>query len=298
MPDNGDRARARRIIDRVRSYGVEVREMPGHENRGGTFVVVPVKVFDHHDASSRKAGEWGSLGLIMDGSPRGIPGPLSNAQVARCLDGVPRIAWVADGTTSHAGRGSGLGLPTDAANPRTYGVEKANDGIGEPYTAAANYATNALFHAMAVECGADPATYSWGHKEWTPRKVDPLYSMSDRRRQVAAFTPSTEDDMPGFMDPIKWTTPDGVEVEHPWAIWMVWTNWHAGQAAAAAQANGAHLAALTAAVTKLADANANVDTEKLLAHITAEVERAQSGVRAAILEGYDADVVLKPKPTA
>lgn len=171
--------------------------MPGHENRGGTFVVVPTKVFDHHDASSRKSGEWGSLGLILDGSPRGIPGPLSNAQVARCLDGVPRIAWVADGTCSHAGAGSGLGLPTNAANPRTYGVEKANDGIGEPYTAAANYATNALFHAMAVESGGDPGAYAWGHKEWTPRKIDPTYSMHDRRRQVGAFTPaSMEDDMP------------------------------------------------------------------------------------------------------
>jgi hypothetical protein len=195
MPDDGDRARARRIIDRVRSYEVEVREMPGHETRGGTFVVVPVKVFDHHDASSRKSGEWGSLGLILDGTPRGIPGPLSNAQVARCLDGVPRVAWVADGTCSHAGLGSGLGLPTNDANRRVYGVEKANDGIIEPYTDAANYAANALFHAMAVESGADPATYAWGHKEWTTRKVDPTYSMHERRRQVGAFRSQEDDDM-------------------------------------------------------------------------------------------------------
>lgn len=202
MPDAGDRARARRIIDRVRSYGVQVREMTGHENRGGTFRVVPRTVIDHHDASSRKSGEWGALGLIMDGSPRGIPGPLANVQIPRCLDNIPKIAWVADGACSHAGLGGPVpsrGLRLNDANRDTYGVEKANDGLGEPYTAASNYATNAVFHAMAVECGlADPGSMPFGHKEWTTRKSDPTYSMNERRRQVAAFT--QEDDMAFTID--------------------------------------------------------------------------------------------------
>lgn len=209
MPDSGDRARALRIIERVRSYGVQVQVMSGHENRGGTFIVVPTRVFDHHDASSRKSGEWGALGLILDGTPRGIPGPLSNAQVARCLDNVPKIAWVADGTCSHAGLGGPVGdLPLNDANRRAYGVEKANDGIGEPYTAAAMYAAKALFHAMAVECGEIPESFPIGHKEWTDRKSDPVYDMNAMRREVGAFTPG-DDDMPSAKEVADeiWTRP-------------------------------------------------------------------------------------------
>lgn len=262
MPDAGDRARAARIIARVRSYGVQVREIPGHENRGGTFVVVPNTVFDHHDASSRKSGEWGALGLITDGTARGIPGPLSNAQVARCLDGIPKIAWVADGTCSHAGLGGptpARGLPLNNANSRAYGVEKANDGVGEPYTAAANYATNALFHAMAVECGVIPESMPFGHKEWTTRKSDPTYSMPDRRRQVGAFrptgptaTPIQEDDMPYSPDEIARFASDGIanreitrDGDRPVYLWEILRGLYFGQ-----KAESAALAALTKLVAE------------------------------------------------
>lgn len=215
MPDAGDVARMQRIINRLRSYGVVVREMPGWQTRGFTFPAVPTRVVDHHDASTRKSGEWGALGLILDGTPRGIPGPLANAQVGRCLDNIPKIAIVGAGYAYHAGLGGPYAeLSLNNANPHTYGVEKANDGLGEPYTAAANYATNALFHAMAVESGRIPESFPIGHKEWAPgRKSDPLYSMPDRRRQVGAFRPTTatEDDMPTAEELWKYKISKGLE---------------------------------------------------------------------------------------
>ncbi len=209
LPDAGDIARMERIIARLRSYGVEVREMPGWRTRGFRFPSVPVHIFDHHDASSRKSGEWGALGLILDGTPRGIPGPLSNFQVARCLDNVPKVAIVAAGYSYHAGSGGPYGsMAKNNANPVTYGTEKANDGIGEPYTEAANYAANALFHAAAVESGRVPESFPVGHKEWAPgRKSDPLYSMTDRRRQVGTFTPKG-DDLPTPSDVWQMPIPD------------------------------------------------------------------------------------------
>lgn len=152
MADAGDLKRMRAITSLVVSYDIEVRFMPGWERRGGDFAQVPVGLIDHHDASTRKSGEWGALGIIVAGRP-GIPGPLSQWQVARCLDGKPKVAVCAAGRANHAGRGGprslgGLHVPANAGNGLLYGIEKANDGIGEPYTAAAHYATNGLFRAI------------------------------------------------------------------------------------------------------------------------------------------------------
>ena len=159
MADDGDRRRMRAIINRLGSNDVVTREMPGHENRGGTWSRVPVGIVEHHDAASIKSGEWGALGLILDGTPRGIPGPLSQFQVARCLDNVPKVAIVADGRASHAGLGGpyrfpdGLVVPINDANSWLYGTEVANDGLGEAYTDACHYAIDALCEAVMEVCG-------------------------------------------------------------------------------------------------------------------------------------------------
>lgn len=158
MTDAGDIRRMRAIIDRLKAFGVVPREMPGHEQRGGTWARVPVGIVEHHDAASIKSGEWGALGLILDGAARGIPGPLSQFQVARCLDGVPKVAIVADGVASHAGIGgpyrfdSGLVVPANAANGWLYGTEVANNGLGEAYTPACHYAIEALERAVLEVC--------------------------------------------------------------------------------------------------------------------------------------------------
>jgi len=158
MTDAGDIRRMRAIIDRLNSFGVVPREMPGHEERGATWARVPVGIIEHHDASSIKSGEWGALGLILDGTPRGIPGPLSQFQVGRCLDGVPKVAIVADGRASHAGLGGpyrfsdGLVVPQNDGNAWLYGTEVANNGLGEPYTEACHYAIDALCRAVLEVC--------------------------------------------------------------------------------------------------------------------------------------------------
>lgn len=155
MADDGDRARMRAIIHRCRrDFALEVLEVPGWPDRGYTWARVPIGIIDHHDASSRKSGEWGSLGVIRDGRP-GIPGPLSQFQIGRCLDNRPRLAVVAAGRANHAGRGGPIwGLvPRDAANAWVYGAEAANDGVGEHYTWAAHYTHDALFRTVLEVCG-------------------------------------------------------------------------------------------------------------------------------------------------
>lgn len=172
--------------------------MSGWQTRGDTWSRLPTRIIDHHDASSRKSGEWGALAMIHDGN-------LSQFQVARCLDGRAKLAVIACGRSPHAGYGGPWAeVPKDSMNYWGYGAEKANDGLGEPYTSAAHYATDALFYAVAVESGTTPAgRFPVGHKEWAPkRKVDPKYDMDWRRDRVGSFAPATppapvkEEDMP------------------------------------------------------------------------------------------------------
>lgn len=190
MADARDVARMAAIIDRCRrSYGVEVLEVPGWQVRGATWARVPVGIVDHHDASTRKSGEWGALGVVVKGRPD-VPPPLSQFQVARCLDGRPRLAVVAAGRANHAGKGGPMwAIPRDGANGWVLGAECANDGTAEPYTPAAHHAHDALFRAAADVCGF-PLSHVVGHREWAPgRKTDPRYDMAWRRACVAAVTP-------------------------------------------------------------------------------------------------------------
>jgi hypothetical protein len=145
------------IIDRIQRRDVIVRLVPGWESRGRTWARVPVGIIDHHDASTRKSGEWGALGIITSGRSD-VPGPLSQFQVARAVDGVPKVAVVTAGRANHAGPGGPasfgpITVPLDQGNSWVYGAEKANDGVSEPYTAAAHYATDVLFVAVLEVIG-------------------------------------------------------------------------------------------------------------------------------------------------
>ena len=151
MPDAGDVARMRALATLLGRWDVLIRWMPGWESRGLTWARVPVGIIDHHDASSIKSGEWGSLGYIVANN-------LSQFQVPRCLDGIPKVAICAAGRSGHAGVGSwrfpdGLTIPTNDGNAWLYGKEEANNGLGEPYTAAGTYASIALERAVLEVCG-------------------------------------------------------------------------------------------------------------------------------------------------
>jgi hypothetical protein len=133
------------IIDRLRRMDCDVRLFPGWETRGRSWSFTPRGIVDHHDASTVKAGEWGALGWIMDGSPIA---PLSQFQVPRCAAGVPTVGIVAAGGCNHAGKGGPYrDVPRDAGNRLFYGAEKANSGR-EPYTDAADFASDMLFAAV------------------------------------------------------------------------------------------------------------------------------------------------------
>lgn len=188
MPSSADVTRMRDIVARLRAAGGEVLEVPGWATRGADWARVPRGIIDHHDASTRKSGEWGALGVIRDGRPD-VPGPLSQFQIARCLDGVARVAVVAAGRANHAGKGGPLlGAPRDAGNSWLYGAEAANDGVGEPYTEAAHRAHDLLFRVVIDVCRV-AASNVVGHREWAPgRKSDPRYDMGWRRARVAAVS--------------------------------------------------------------------------------------------------------------
>jgi hypothetical protein len=159
VADAGDRRRMAAIGQRIESFGVVVRWMPGWETRGLTWARVPVSITEHHDASSIKSGEWGAIGLILDGSARGIPGMLAQFQHGRALDNVPKVAIIGCGRASHAGRGGpyrfpdGLLVPADAMNSWGYGQEVANNGVGEPYRDALHYSIDATSRAVLEVCG-------------------------------------------------------------------------------------------------------------------------------------------------
>jgi hypothetical protein len=197
MADAGDVRRMQRIIARVEKAGVVVRPLNGWEGVGATFAEVPVGLVDHHDASSRKSGEWGALGVIANGRP-GVPKPLSQFQVARCLDDIPKLAVIAAGRANHAGRGGplqvgGIYVPASYGNAMLYGVEKANDGLGEPMTPAAHYATDVLFYAVLAECRGEGWNRITQHKIWAAgRKSDPLYDVNWRRTRVSTFAAQAE----------------------------------------------------------------------------------------------------------
>lgn len=160
MASAADVRRMQAILVRTRAWGVVDRLMPGWETSGADWARTPVGIVDHHDGSSVKSGEWGALGTIMAGRPAdGIPPRLSQFQVARCLDGLPKLAVCAAGRANHAGVGAwrfpdGLIVPTNQGNGYLYGAEKAHSGgPNEKSTEAFDYATDALFRAVLEVCG-------------------------------------------------------------------------------------------------------------------------------------------------
>lgn len=143
---DADRKRMRAIAYRLSKRGVELRWVDGWEYRGTGGLFSPRGILDHHDASSTRSGTWGALGIITYGRS-GIPGPLSQFQVAR--GDVPRVAVVAAGRANHAGAGGPWnGIPANSGNAYLYGAEKANNGIDEQYSDESLFAATALFASV------------------------------------------------------------------------------------------------------------------------------------------------------
>ena len=143
--------------------GDKLEILPGWENSGhGDFGDI-WGVMWHHTGNSRERAQ-----SIREGRPD-LAGPLSNLHIAP--DGTVTI--VAVGVCSHSGRGSGFGLPTNAANNRLIGIECAwptirPDGTfdkGERWPDAQIISMRDVAAALTKKLGRG-AERNISHKEW------------------------------------------------------------------------------------------------------------------------------------
>lgn len=158
--------------DVLRAAGVQVVEVDGWKTRarssGGFAAGRPWCVMWHHTAS--KATPESDVSYIVNADTA----PISNLLIAR--DG---CAWVvAAGATNTNGKGGPLTLPkgtvpANCMNEYGFGMEIANDGVGEPYPQAQIDCAFACSNALNLLFG-NPPTAAVSHASWSPgRKIDP-----------------------------------------------------------------------------------------------------------------------------
>lgn len=174
------------VLQALLDWHLDVVTIPGWHTRGSaTFN--PHGVILHHDASSVQSGEWGALKIIVNGRP-GIPGPLSQFQLAR----TGRVALVACGRANHAGVGSWPGI---GGNSTCWGIEAANNGVGEPWPDVQVAAYTTLVRALADFSAFDLLNLSPLHREWAPRRKTDAHGLDApalRANAVALTMPGTE----------------------------------------------------------------------------------------------------------
>ncbi|AZS12577.1 endolysin [Mycobacterium phage DrLupo] len=148
------------LPDILRSAGLPVQVAEGANNRGHGDMADVWGVVDHHtgsdNASWQSIAYHPSLGLA--------------SQLHLSFSGLFTVCGV--GIAWHAGNGSWPGLGTNNANPRTIGIEAANDGggtPGRPHRAdwpAVQYDHYVEGNAAILKFLNEPVTHSIGHKEW------------------------------------------------------------------------------------------------------------------------------------
>lgn len=167
------------IANALRTWGLDVIEIPGWETRGGTNFR-PQGLVTHHTASVSRNRNTPSLNTVLNGRPD-LPPPL--CQVLQGRDGSCSVT--AAGTANHAGTGDWKGLK---GNETVFGLEVENDGIDEPWS---DDLYGDMTRASAALLWLIGRTAEWvcGHKEWAKpkgRKPDPWgLDMNDFRADVA-----------------------------------------------------------------------------------------------------------------
>lgn len=168
------------LLDVLRAAGVECRESSttnGWQTRArgsGGFPSTPLAVIWHHTASS--ASPASDLAYMIDGSP---DAPVGNMLLDRA-----GVVWpIAAGAANTAGKGgpstfSRGTVPADQGNTRTWNIEAANNGVGEPWPTRQIDAYFAASNALSALFGNLPADII-GHAHYTAdtgngfRKIDP-----------------------------------------------------------------------------------------------------------------------------
>lgn len=175
----------RAVVADLDSHGYAVEYEPGWEDRGRPGTFEPQGLVCHHTADRAYGSDYAILSAIRDGIDQGgswLAGPLAQFGLGRS----GTVYVVAAGKANHAGPGGWNGL---TGNAIVWGIEAANDGIGEPWPADQLDAYLSLATALARHTGFGPE-YICRHAEWsTAGKIDtataPLNSGAWIRAQVA-----------------------------------------------------------------------------------------------------------------
>ncbi len=165
----------RQLIDVLQAAGVQCAVNSinaGWENRArgsGGFPSAPLGVCWHHTASATSVNN--DLSYMINGSS---DAPIGNMLLAR--DGV---VWpIAAGAANTQGKGgpttfSRGTVPVDNGNTRMWGIEAANNGVGEPWPQAQIDAYFKINNALAGMFG-NQITDLISHQGYAPtRKIDP-----------------------------------------------------------------------------------------------------------------------------
>ncbi len=165
----------RAAMDDPLLYDVDISWAPGWESRGRPGSFEPKGLVAHHTADRAYGSDYAILSAIRDGIDQGgswLPGPLAQFGLGRS----GTVYVVAAGKANHAGPGSWGRL---SGNGSVWGIEAANDGIGERWPAKQVAAYLALIAALARATGFGAADVC-RHAEWSSAgKIDP-YDASGR----------------------------------------------------------------------------------------------------------------------
>lgn len=170
------------IADTLRAWGLNVIETDGWRERGVGSLDAKGVVLHHTAAGGGRWRNTPSLKTVLEGRPDLRP-PLCHVLMGRNGD----CYVIASGVANHAGSGgwqpAGPGTPRISGNSTVLGLEVENDGIGEPYS---DELYEAMTRASAALLWMIRRDSSWlcGHKEWTPRKIDPKLDMVKFRDDV------------------------------------------------------------------------------------------------------------------
>ena len=192
------------LADILRGAGLTVIEIPGWQTRargsGGYDAARGPEGISVHDTAENPLMARQSSAVY--GAINHPSKPTSNCYVSR------KGIWYvqAAGASNTSGKGGPYhGIPLDAANARTIGIECGNNGVGEAWP---DVQVLSILHGVAALYGAYSGRFGWGielgriyaHFEWAPgRKIDPrgpslytgganeMWDMDHFRSDVAAI---------------------------------------------------------------------------------------------------------------
>ena len=159
--------------------GVSCSGYPGWETNSrssGGFEAL-LGIVAHHTASDTTPAN--DLNYMVNGPDN----PISNG----LLDRSGHFTAIASGASNHAGKGGGSAegggtawhcskgtVPADSGNSRCFGIECANNGVGQPYPQAQQDAYTKMCAAVSDAYGLVMPSDLRSHAEWSPpRKIDP-----------------------------------------------------------------------------------------------------------------------------